>query len=88
MGICVCVPVGAAVLVGRGARVSVSVEVGAKVSVPCGDDMEGMLVDVEADFGEGEAGFPAELHAEVVMIKTVSIYRVLFFIPRLYPKSC
>jgi len=70
MGVCVGVSVGDGVSVGRGVKVSGSVGTRVKVSVPCGDDMKEMLVDVEAGIGESEAaGVPPvllKLQANVV----------------------
>ena len=74
-GVCVGVLVGDGVSVGSEVGVSVSMGMGVKVSVL------GILVDVEAGWGEGEAGACPELHASVASSSDVRNGISLFFIP-------
>jgi hypothetical protein len=71
---------GAAVSVDRGVKVNVKVGTGVKVSE------ERTLVDVFVGTGEEDAvGLPLlRLHARVVVIRRMSKYRFLIFIPSLY----
>lgn len=78
-GVCVGVSVGAGVSEKRGVGDSVSVGMGVRVSVPCGDDMEEMFVDVDAGSGEDEAGvFPALLKLQAVVINIRMMRRMYF----------